>query len=105
MLNYPQVHTDMEFEIIATVPLEQRAGVECKSKPNLIDNNPADGDEIISLSYIIREEKGFPNWRQHRSEELLIMQGLFNSSISVDKVTQYSLRPPELRHIIRNLGN
>ena len=57
MLNYPQVHTDMVFEIIPTVPLEQRAGIECKVHHNTVFNNPTDGDEIMSLSYTIREEK------------------------------------------------
>lgn len=91
MLNYPQVHTDMVFENIPTVPLEQRSGIECKVNESTRVNNLNDGYEIISLRYTIREEKGFPNWRQHRAEELLIMKGLFNSSISVDKFTQYSV--------------
>lgn len=64
-----------------------------------------DGDDILSLSYQIREEKGFPHWRQHRDEELLVLQGLFTSSISIDKITKFSVRPPELRHIFRNVGN
>ena len=32
MLKHPQVHTDMEFDNIPTVPLELRAGVECKDR-------------------------------------------------------------------------
>ena len=30
MLNYHQIHTDMVFENVPTLPLENRAGVECK---------------------------------------------------------------------------
>ena len=105
MLNYPQVHTDMVFEIIPTVPLEQRAGIECKVHHNTVFNNPTDGDEIMSLSYTIREEKEFPPWRQHRDPELLILQGLFSSKISIDKITRFSVRPPELRELFRQVGN
>ena len=104
MLNYPQIHTDMVFENVPTLPLENRAGVECKVNRKNQDSICNDGDEILSLSYQIRETKGFPPWRQHRDEELLVLQGLFNSSISVDKITKFSVRPPELRHIIRNVG-
>ena len=106
MLNYPQIHTDMVFENVPTLPLELRAGRECNVVKNkTAENNCNDGDEIMSLSYIIRQQKEFPVWRQHRDQELLVLQGLFNSPISVDRITKFSVRPPELRHIIRNVGN
>ena len=68
MLNYPQIHTDMVFENIPTVPLEQRAGMECNTKRRELDRGCNDGDELISLIYIIRRENNFPPWRQHRNE-------------------------------------
>ena len=105
MMGYPQIHTDMVFENVPTLPLEQRAGVECKVNKDIRDRNCNDGDEIILLCYQIREEKGFPPWCQHRDEELLVLQGLFNSPISVDKITKFSVRPPELRQIFRKVGN
>ena len=105
MLNYPQVHTDMVFENVSTLPLEQRAGVECKGNRGIDDSIYNDGDEIISLSYQIRQEKAFPEWRQHRDEELLVLQGVFNTPISVDKITNISVRPPELRGLFRHVGN
>mgnify|MGYP000383231822 CR=1 FL=1 len=58
----------------------------------------------MSLSYQIRDEKIFPEWRQHRDPELLILQGVFSGPISVDKITKFSVRPPELRHVIRTVG-
>ena len=105
MLGYPQVHTDMVFEKIATLPLEQRAGVECKSHSDFMQDQCEDGAEMVSMSYEIRDVKRFPPWRQHRYEELLILQGLFKASISVDKVTKFGVRPPELRALFSNLGN
>ena len=105
MLGYPQVHTDMVFENVTTLPLEQRAGVECKSHSDFMEDLCEDGSEMLSISYQIRAEKRFPIWRQHRDEELLILQGLFKSSISVDKITKFSVRPPELRDLVKNVGN
>ena len=105
MLGYPQIHTDMVFENVTTLPLEQRAGVECKSHSDFMDDCCDDGAEMLSVSYQIREQKMFPAWRQHRDEELLILQGLFKASISVDKITKFGVRPPELRALFKNVGN
>ena len=33
------------------------------------------------------------------------MQWVYSASISVDKITKFSVRPPELRHVIRLVGN
>ena len=96
MLNYPQVYTDMLFESVPTVSLEMRCGTHLKSNN---DNCPSDGDDTLPISYIIRQQKNFPSWRQLRDPELLILQGLLNSPISVDKITLFSVRPPELRQI------
>jgi len=39
---------------------------------------------VLSLSFKVRQENQFPPWRQHRDNELLILQGILNSPISVD---------------------
>ena len=83
MLGYPQVHTDMVFENVTTLPLEQRAGVECQSHSDFMEDCCEDGAEMLSVSYQIRVEKGFPAWRQHRDEELLILQGLLRWLLKV----------------------
>ena len=59
---------------------------------------------MIPVSYHIRYEKDFPSWRQHSDKEMVILQGLFNSPVSVDKITRFSVRPPELRGIFRKVG-
>ena len=56
-----------------------------------------DYDEVLPFCFKIRERKEFPEWRQHSDSELLILQGIFNTPISVDKVTMFSLRPPDLK--------
>lgn len=105
MPHYPQVHTDMVFENVPTLPLEQRAGVECSNECGNTNRTRNDGDDLIPLSHQIRSDKELPDWRQNRYPKLLILQGVLNSPISVDKITRFSVRPPELRHIIRTVGH
>ncbi len=88
-LGYPQIHTDMVFESVSTLPLEQRAGSECNINRNSSHIGCNDGDEVLSLSYKVRQEKNFPSWRQHREQELLILQGSLNEPVSVDKITKF----------------
>ena len=85
MLNYPQVHTDMIFVNIQTVPLEQRSEVECNRKSHTITNEIEDGDVIMPHSYTIRKQLKFPEWRQHRDTEVLILQGLLTSILLLIK--------------------
>ena len=119
MLSYPQVRTDMIFEIICTLPLEQRPGVEktvqlsttnfLKENYDFIDINnerdeqELDGMDISVLIQKIRKEKKMPKFRNLSQSELIMLQGAQSSRISIDKVTKFSLRPPELRVIVRKI--
>ena len=42
MLEYPQIHTDMTFENVTTLPLEQRAGVELTPTESKYDEEITD---------------------------------------------------------------
>ena len=54
-----------------------------------------------SVSNDIRSSKeGLPQWRKHTTSEIKIFEDLFKSRISIDKITLFSLRPPEFRYII-----
>ena len=86
MLNYPQVYTDMLFESVPTVALEMRCGTHLKSNN---DNGPSDGDDTLPISSIIHQQKNFPSWSQLHDPELLILQSLLNSHISVDIVFSF----------------
>ena len=59
MIGYPQIHTDMVFENVSTLPLEQRTGVLFKINPTNNAGCHNDGDEIMSISYQVRQEKKF----------------------------------------------
>ena len=101
---YPQIYTDMVFVNVTTLPLEQRAGVECKSSNELLDVINEDGCDLLPMGYVVREQKHYPVWRQLRDPELLILQGCFNITVSIDKITQFSVRPPELHSIVTFVG-
>lgn len=99
LLCYPEVITNLEFVNIPTIPLELRSGVRIEKK-----RQAKDGVHIGSLTDDIRRTKGVEEWRQHRENELLMIDDLQNSKISIDNITLFSLRPPELREIIKKPG-
>ena len=118
MLGYAEVHTDMEFISIQTCPLELRAAVERtykKKNGNNDQNNDQDRNNNdvqdgayaggAIMSQIVREEKEFPPQRLHTETECLMLQSAVNSTFSIDKITKFSIRPPELRNIVRNPCN
>ena len=57
------------------------------------------------MSQIIRQEKDFPEKRLHSETECLMLQSAVNSTLSIDKITKFSIRPPELKGIVRNPCN
>ena len=43
-------------------------------------------------------------YRSHTQNQLLILDNLKLSKISVDRITQFDIRPPELRQLFNKLG-
>ena len=98
MMKYPEVTTDLTFVTITTMPLEYRSGIELD---NYVLSPAEDSAQSGSVSNDIRSSKdGLPQWRKHTTNEIKIFEDLLKSRISVDKITLFSLRPPELRNII-----
>ena len=114
MLQYKEVYTNMIFENIPTMPLELRAGIERtghKKKDNQEQSNEdVDDDGLRDSAYngvisdFIRKEKEICNDRQMRQPELLMLQSSAKSTISIDKITKFSVRPPELRYVFDKVG-
>ena len=101
MLQYPEVYTDLAFVSISTLPLELR----CYKKITT-DTQVEDGVYTTSVSYHVRSEKdNFPRWRRHNESELIIMNDIKQSGMGYDKITQFSLRPPELKVLIDMVGH
>jgi hypothetical protein len=101
MLKYPEVLTDLRFVTVPTVPLELRSRISIKADKFARDAEFSSPEICESrLSNIV----GQP-FRQLTDMEVLIINDLRLSQCSVDRVTQFSLRPPELRLLFDELGN
>ena len=102
MLGYVEVVTNLDFCNISTMPLELRAGIKIDS--DCLENE--DGAYITTeVDNFRRNALHLDAWRWHTDSQLLILDDLKVSKISIDKVTQFSLRPPELMSLFDTLGN
>lgn len=101
MLKYPEVITNLSFVTIQTMPLEFRSGMGLDQ--TVIQPSP-DGAQSGSVSDDIRKAKMLDDWRQHTVNDLRIYEDLKLSKASVDKITIFSLRPPEFRVIFNKPG-
>ena len=102
-MGYSKVFTDMYFITIPTVPLEQRCGylhsTRTKNKKEDINDydNMEDGDDITIPSQEYRKSINLPTWIQYCDSELLILNNAMCSSVSLDKITEFSIPQSELR--------
>lgn len=116
MLKYPDVYTDLEFKKVPTTALEFRIGIklmldrlqEKKKTTTVTNDDDQNNDEstITALSIKLREEL-FPGeeWRQVSDNQRVIMSDVkFRNTTRVDTITQFSLRPPELKYVCDMVG-
>jgi hypothetical protein len=102
VLKYPEVYMYLTFVTILTIPLELRAGVDIhKTFENIAIE---DGAEVGVLSDDIRKDLNLDQWRQHTHAELILLEDLKISSISIDKISQFSVRQPEFQDIFNFVG-
>ena len=90
ILQYPEVVRNLSSIKILTMPLELRGGVVDKS-----DTILEDGAYIKTAVQLFRMYLGLNNHRLHSANQLLILDDLKLSKISIDNVTQFGLRPPD----------
>ena len=100
MLRYSEVKTDLCFVSVPTNALEIRPRVHLKKPIQSID-----GAEVGVLVDNVRRRKNLPDWRQLTPSEKLVAQDRRTSIEKIDAVTQFSLRPPELRKIFNRVGD
>jgi predicted GIY-YIG superfamily endonuclease len=110
LLGYPQVYTDIKFIHIPTVPLAERCAIEKGAQIKKIFKgrnfvytkvDDLDPGEILP-QYFVRNiflQDILPKWRQYTKSESLIMIDQMFSNLSIDNVTTFGMRPPELRFI------
>ena len=85
------------------MPLELRAGVERVSSDIIQDVE--DGAYVGTAIDTFRRSMGLNEWRQLSINQKLILDDLKLSKISVDKVTRFSIRPPEFLKFFDKLGD
>ena len=98
ILQYPEVVRNLNFIKISTMPLELRAGTAVQS-----DTIVEDGAYVETSVQNFRRSLGLEGYRIHSENQLLILDDLKLSKMSIDKVTQFSLRPPEFLQLFNTL--
>ena len=110
LLGHPQVHTTMKFVVIPTRPLEERSGVDrvapvqsLRRDEEINGNEPPNGPtDLLNteiLSFSARRHHHLAAWRQHSATEMLIIKDIMFAPISMDNITLFAVRPPELRFV------
>ena len=108
MLKYKEVHTNLNFTNILTMPFELCAGIEKfeYTRINILEHNdnPEDGFSWFCVSDKIRKSLNLLNHRQMRQQELHVIENTRESSISMGKITKFLLHPPEIKYLIDRVG-
>ena len=96
-----EVNTDMNHIGISSLLLEHRYGYyTTKDRKYYTSRDMDDSDDVDFFCFRIRESMNLDMWRRHSENERLILKGVRSSHISVDRVSLFSIRPPELRDLI-----
>ena len=101
MMKYSEVATDLTFIDISTSPLEFRQSHQLSS---LNKDSIEDGAEIGNLCNNTRIQLNLPDWRRFTPNQLIILQENRNVTY-IDKITKFSVRPPELCSCFDQVGN
>jgi hypothetical protein len=111
LLQEQQVFTNATFVTIPTVPLEQRPAHEKVSATSWCQDIRQESLEQVRrgvpigegnrnfLGRRIREEMNMPADRLFTPMEQIIIQDALSSPLSLDAITLFSCRPPELRFV------
>ena len=72
---------------------------------NDIYNSLPDGTDLTIMSNEICTELNLPDHRMYREPELLTLDSILRSSVSVDRINTFSIRTPELRNVFNRPGD
>ena len=87
LLQIPAVITSMDFVSVPSVPLENRGGF-------LLQNRKRAHDVTVRSKSL-----NLPLHRQFTKSQVVVLESQKQSRFTTDKVTVFSLRPPELLHV------
>ena len=109
MLQYSETSTDLIYVDIATTPLEFRRSfnIEMIEKRNAQNRSTVeDGATIGNVCNNIRLSIDIPEWRNFTDNQLLVLKETQTLKRSkTDKISEFSVRPPELRSCFDQIGN
>ena len=96
MLQLPTVITTLDFVSVPTVALENRGGVILKRKNNTQSRSNVPGVANEGPAEIRQHHLNFPSHRLFTRGQKIVLESVNKTPFSTDKVTVFSLRPPEL---------
>ena len=96
MLQLPTVITTMDFVSVPTVALENRGGVILKRKNNTCSRTNIPGVANEGPCEIREHYLRLPRHRLFTRSQKTVLESVNKTPFSTDKVTVFSLRPPEL---------
>ncbi len=100
LLKYSEVYTDLVFVEIPTTPLEVRPGIYLKQTRH----QTQDAAEAGIRSQNVREELNLVAWRKFTQRQVLLL-GDMKYRTKLDNITAFSIRPPELLSVFKEVGN
>ena len=100
LVKIQEVVNNLDFEKVSIMPLELRGGVLINTRRKL-----EDGAHLVSPGDTYRNSVMSGNWRQFSCSQKMILNDMKLSKVSVDKVTKFGLRPPELLQLFNKMGD
>lgn len=121
ILKYPEVYTDLQFVDVPTYPLAFRKSMGITAKRNPLNqdatNSAHTGNDVNGGATVVedaasaepymislRNQAGLAQWRHHSPVEQTLIKDLYTTKASIDAITRFSIRPPELRNIFNATG-
>ena len=108
-LQEPQIQTNYESIKVSTTPLGERAGLvrtqpfgtkpEDLSKNGDITSPDLDDDHLEIVPY---RDQQLPPFRRHSRSQKLVLRDQLHCPVTLDRVTLFGCRPPELMYVVRN---
>jgi len=94
LLGLPYTHCNADFVHVATVPLENRAGVlrQYKKMPKVLSAESTDDVEAVCGRLIA----DLPEWRRLSADQLAHVDDYRTSPYWCDVTSSFNVRPPEL---------
>ena len=100
ILKYPELVTNLNFIKFPTLPFYIQEGIRV-----YYDTDTEYGTYFIAAVESFRRLLNLDEYRLRTQNQLLILDYMNLSKIPVDNITQFGLRPPELRQHFNNLGD